>query len=425
MRRREFIKSSTNGLAVAAIGATSGSLLSACGKGTQSEINLSAVIPMPIQVVIDDVGWWSGKDGSLYQEPFRTGINRNHVVADYLAIVDLGIALGIRPQAAMVLGEWDKQNILRKIPHSTWMGEKWDNSRWVGAWLKEASDLINRNQEYFEITMHGLGHEWWTDGKFTRAEWADEKGVMRPKEILEQHLDAYAEIMLQNNLGELPKSFVPNAFKHSFGITTGNDISMAGMLRKRGFTYINTPFESMFNKSSVQHDNFGVDSGLMTVDRGSDILDWNVIGANPEGAIIGTTCGLHWPNLLHEDPARNSEIVQGWVQLLSPYNDRQETMLAKNSLLFQKQLAHHAVTKIELKENELHMDFSDTHKLGTDVSNNELMLKIKSDKEISFSSDIIQITSITSKKEKDAILYCLNLDLTDQQVASISFKSNA
>ena len=197
------------------------------------------------------------------------------------------------------------------------MGEKWDNSRWVGAWLEEASDLINRNQQYFEITMHGLGHEWWTDGKFTRAEWADEKGVMRPKEILEQHLDAYAEIMLQNNLGELPKSFVPNAFKHSFGITTGNDISMAGLLRKRGFTYINTPFESMFNKSSAQHDNFGVDSGLMTVDRGSDILDWNVIGAHPEGAIIGPTCGLHWPNLLHEDPTRNSEIVREWAQLLT------------------------------------------------------------------------------------------------------------
>ena len=248
---------------------------------------------------------------------------------------------------------------------------------------------------------------------------------MRPKEILEQHLDAYAEIMLQNNLGGLPKSFVPNAFKHSFGITAGNDISMAGLLRQRGFTYINTPFASMFNKASAQHDNFGVDSGLMTVDRGSDILDWNVIGAHPEGAIIGPTCGLHWPNLLHEDPARNSEIVREWAQLLSPYNDRQETMLAKNSLLFQKQLAHHAVTKIELIENELHMDFSDTQKLGTDVSNNKFMLKIKSDKEISFSSDIIHITSITSKKENDAILYCLNLEITDQQVASISFKSNA
>lgn len=56
---------------------------------------------MPLQVVIDDVGWWSGNDGSMRQEPYRTGINRNHVPADYKAIVDLGRALD---QAAGCIG---------------------------------------------------------------------------------------------------------------------------------------------------------------------------------------------------------------------------------------------------------------------------------------------------------------------------------
>jgi len=77
---------------------------------------------MPIQVVIDDVGWWSGKNGSKWQEPYRTGIDRNHTPADYQAIVSLGKALGIRPQAVMVIGEWDRKNILKDVPHSTWMG---------------------------------------------------------------------------------------------------------------------------------------------------------------------------------------------------------------------------------------------------------------------------------------------------------------
>lgn len=423
MLRREFLIKSTKGLAVAGIGAIGGNLMSSCGNINPSEINLNACIPLPIQVVIDDVGWWSGKDGSLYQEPYRTGINRNHVIADYKAIIDLGKALNIRPQAAMVLGEWDRQNILQHVPHSTWMGKKWDNSKWVGQWLEEAADMINSNKEYFEITMHGLGHEWWTGGKFTRAEWADDKGVMRPKEILEQHLYAYAEIMHQNNLGDLPKSFVPNAFKHSFGITEGNDISMAELLRQRGFTYINTPFESMFNKQAVQHDLFGIDSGIMTVDRGSDLLNWNVIGTPPEGSILGPTCGLHWPNLLHEDSERNSEIVGGWVDLLSPYNDKQETMLAKNSLFFQQQLAHHLVTKMELLDNNLHMDFSNTNKLETALSNNELTVKVSSDQEIDFSSDAINIVSVTSRKQSDSILYCINLDRANQRNASISIKS--
>lgn len=424
MNRREFTKKSIKGLAISATAATSGSLLAACDT-KKSTIKLSACIPLPIQVVIDDVGWWSGKDGSLYQEPYRTGINRNHVIADYKAIIDLGKALGIRPQAATVLGEWDRENILRNVPHSTWMGEKWDNSKWVGPWLEETADLISTNQTHYEITVHGLGHEWWTNGKFTRAEWADDKGIMRPKEILEQHLDAYEAIMFQNKLGELPKSFVPNAFKHSFGITEGNDISLAELLKKRGFTYINTPFESMFNNEAAQYNFFGVDSGIMTVDRGSDIFDWNVIGVKPEGIINGPTCGLHWPNLLHEDPERNSETVQAWVELLAPYDKNQETLLAKNSLLFQKQLAHHIASKIEVKDGSVNMDFSDTLKLGTVLPNNELTVKISSDKEIDFSSDTVQIVSVTSSKDAEAFLYSLNLEISNSSNASVSYKSKA
>ena len=424
MNRREFTKKSIKGIAISATAATSGSLLAAC-ETKKSTIKLSASIPLPIQVVIDDVGWWSGKDGSLSQEPYRTGINRNHVIADYKAIIDLGKALGIRPQAATVLGEWDRENILRNVPHSTWMGEKWDNSKWVGPWLEETADLITTNPAHYEITVHGLGHEWWTNGKFTRAEWADDKGIMRPKEILEQHLDAYAAIMFQNKLGELPKSFVPNAFKHSFGITEGNDISLAGLLKKRGFTYINTPFESMFNKEAAQYNFFGVDSGIMTVDRGSDIFDWNVIGVKPEGIINGPTCGLHWPNLLHEDPERNPETVQAWIELLAPDDKKQETLLAKNSLFFQKQLAHHIASKIEVKDGEVNMDFSDTLKLGTVLPNNELTVKISSDKEIDFSSDTIQIVSVTSSKDAKAFLYSLNLEISNSSNASISYKSKA
>ena len=424
MNRREFTKKSIKGIAISATAATSGSLLAAC-ETKKSTIKLSASIPLPIQVVIDDVGWWSGKDGSLSQEPYRTGINRNHVIADYKAIIDLGKALGIRPQAATVLGEWDRENILRNVPHSTWMGEKWDNSKWVGPWLEETADLITTNPAHYEITVHGLGHEWWTNGKFTRAEWADDKGIMRPKEILEQHLDAYAAIMFQNKLGELPKSFVPNAFKHSFGITEGNDISLAGLLKKRGFTYINTPFESMFYKEAAQYNFFGVDSGIMTVDRGSDIFDWNVIGVKPEGIINGPTCGLHWPNLLHEDPERNSETVQAWIELLAPYDKKQETLLAKNSLFFQKQLAHHIASKIEVKDGAVNMDFSDTLKLGTVLPNNELTVKISSDKEIDFSSDTIQIVSVTSSKDAKAFLYSLNLEISNSSNASISYKSKA
>ena len=143
MTRRKFMKKSIQSTATIGVGVTGSHLLASCGTTKSSEFSVTATIPLPIQVVIDDVGWWSGKDGSEYQEPYRTGINRNHVPADYQAIVELGKALGIRPQAATVLGEWDKQNILQKVPHSTWMGDRWDNSKWVGPWLEETAEIIN------------------------------------------------------------------------------------------------------------------------------------------------------------------------------------------------------------------------------------------------------------------------------------------
>ncbi len=163
--RRSFLEGSvrlTSG-AIALGGSTK--LLNSCLLIDKSADNLKVYIPMPIQVVIDDVGWWSGEDGSRKQEPYRTGINRNHVPADYMAIADLGRLLGIRPQAAFILCEWDKENILREVPTSTWMGDKWNNSRNIGPWLDEAAEIIRGNREHFELTVHGIGHEYWENGK--------------------------------------------------------------------------------------------------------------------------------------------------------------------------------------------------------------------------------------------------------------------
>jgi hypothetical protein len=396
MERRDFVlKSALFTTGVAASSILPESLFAA------NEINFPSgdfevKIPLPIQVVIDDVGWWSGEDGSSRQEPYRTGIKRNHVPADYSAIVELGSILGIRPQAAMILCEWDKSNILRKLPSSTWMGEKWDNRKWVGPWLEEAADIINQNRKNLEITLHGVGHEYWAEGKFTRAEWATKDGTMRSKDQVEKHLDFYQEILIQNKLGEFPSSFVPTAFCHAFGKTQGSNISIAELLKKRGINYINTPYSSMANSKSVLNGFFGFDSGVITVDRGQDLLDWNMIGVVPKGAIKGPVCGMHWPNLLHPDPKRNSESVMEWVKLLKPYNESIETMLAPDSEQFRVQLAHFGCTSVKINENNIELDFEITDSLPVSYSNDEFFVKLKSINRLKFLSDDIKIIKETS-----------------------------
>ena len=369
---------------------------------------IKVFIPLPVQVVIDDVGWWSGEDGSKRQMPYRTGINRNHVPADYLAIANLGRSLGIRPQAATVLCEWDKENILRQLPTSTWMGEKWDNSKWAGPWYEEAAEIIRNNQKYFELTIHGIGHEYWEGGIFTRAEWSDSKGQMRPQDQVELHLDFFEKLMKQHSLGPFPESFVPAAFRHSFGPSEGRKVSLAEILKKRGVAYINTPFSDMYNKEQVQYRLFGFDAGVMTIDRGSDEFPWNTFPGNPSAELHGPTCGMHWPNILHPDPERNSEIVERWVNYLKPYNERQNTMLSPDSLTFQHQLAHHLMTKVKLKRNSIAIDFTETDKLPGAIGMGELTLKILTDGPLQFTPEGISLISQSLQKSSE-LIYTLRL----------------
>ena len=410
MHRREFISDATWLAAGVALGAAGAGRVLAEEKKPMPRDGVAAGIPMPLQVVIDDVGWWSGEDGSDRQEPYRTGIDRRHVPADYRAIVDLGRALGIRPQAATVLCEWDTENLLRTLPESTWMGAEWDNSRWRGPWLEEAADIIRQNAPHLELTIHGLGHEHWTDGRFTRAEWADQNGRMRPREQVEAHLDAFEAILAQHGLGGLPRSFVPTAFRHGFGPTEGHTVSLAELLRRREVNYISTPFSSMANADAVQHGVFGLDAGVMTVDRGDDLMDWDVIGQVPNGTLTGPTCGLHWPNLLHPDPERNPEIVAGWVALLSSYDDSANTMLAPDSVSFQHQLAHNVCTRATLSGSSIDLDFRETDALPAPLGRREVTLKVRSASVLGFASDTVGVASSSSRRDGDALVYTLGLE---------------
>lgn len=384
-------------------------LLPSCTTAIRDNEKFKVFIPMPLQVVIDDVGWWSGEDGSKRQEPYRTGINRNHVPADYRAIAELGRALGIRPQAAVVLCEWDKENILKHVPTSTWMGEAWDNSKWIGPWLDEAAEIIRRNQQYLELTVHGVGHEYWEGGAFTRAEWTDSNGQMRPPDQVKLHLEYFGKLLDQHDLGPFPGSFVPAAFRHSFGPSEGRNLSLASILKNWGVNYINTPFSSMYNKKRVQYEFFGIDSGVITIDRGEDEFPWLTFPGDPTSELTGPTCGLHWPNMLHPDPERNSEIVERWVNYLSQFNERPGMMLAPDSEAFQHQLEHHTLTKVRFIRNAIELDLTETDMLRGSAGSQEVTLKILTESPLQFKAEGAMIKS-QSLQAGSEYLYVLILE---------------
>lgn len=78
---------------------TDGSWMTAVGPAARTQVGplnmqRNGHVPMPLQVVINDVGWRRGHNGSAIIQFYRTGIDREHVAGDYRAIVNLWQAPG-------------------------------------------------------------------------------------------------------------------------------------------------------------------------------------------------------------------------------------------------------------------------------------------------------------------------------------------
>jgi hypothetical protein len=381
--RRQFISAVAGTLAATTFGicgekplGSGASTFAGPGRDEANKRMIRADIPMPVMPVVDDVGWWSGKNSLKENGPARTGIQRDHVPDDYKAIVRLGRELKIKPQVAMILCEWDKENILREVPESTWMGAQWGNSRWVGPWLEKAARIILENSDYFEFVLHGLSHLSWPGGKAEASEWYDRaKGLARPKKELVAHLEYFRRIMLQNGFKQFPETFVAPCNDYRFG--QGED-GLTGALKEYGVKYISTGFgchnaaarrfplpvldgntASMVNTPVPAGELFTIDCGLMIVDRVRNFLPWDAIGSAPTEEIEKIPLiGLHWPNILHADPHKNDEIVDKWVEYLRKLDRKSDRVLAVDTPMCWTQLACQSCVKISVEKSTVLLDFS-------------------------------------------------------------------
>ena len=333
---------------------------------------MTATIPLPIQIVLDDVGWWTPTDGHEVGEPFRSGMPRAHEPADYAAIASLGRQLGMRPQAAMMLCDWDRDNILRELPEATWMGADWDNPWRRHRHLDTAARILVDEADHLELVVHGLAHEWWGNPVMERAEWADVGGHMRPRHLLERHIEAYAAILARNGLGELPSIFVPCAFRHALG---DGDAGIHRQLADHGITYVSTPYGSMRQEIEPQTARLAIECGVATVDRGTGAPSWKQVAAAPPAEVDGPIIGLHWPNILHEDASRNEEVIDTWVAALRRIGQASDRWLAPDTPAAWSQLAHVECTRLQETAAGITFDFADLDALPPSVPRDRFVVK--------------------------------------------------
>ncbi len=331
-------------------------------------------IPMPLQIVVEDAGWWSGTDGSARGEPFRTAMGRRHLPEDYEALAALGARLGMRPLLPFVLAEWDRRNILRKIPSATWMGEEWDNRGNVGPWLWLAADILRKNACHLEIGLHGVGHEYWQSGRMSRSEFHDAHGVMRPESRVVRHLEAFGEILAENDLGPFPEAFVPPALHHSFG---NGASGFQEILSRFGVRFVTTIFHRAKAWSKPLHKRLTWECGVLLLERGASPVPWDSVAAKPAFSFDGPILSLHWANLLHPDPAKNIEVVDRWADFIRPANRSFHRMLSSGTAACRTQFAFRSLARITPREKGFEIDIGQLDSLPAKTIDRSFHVKIR------------------------------------------------
>jgi len=269
-------------------------------------------IPAAIQLVMDDIGWFWGGDGREIGEPSRTGMMRRHVLEDYIMINEIGRAINQKINAMLIIGEWDRNNVLRRIPHSNMHGDKWDSSRWLN--IEEAEEIRDylNSCEFIELGYHGLLHSAWSeDGEFLcpREFWVPEEfkkenpNALVSESVIREHFDAFLEIYDDWSFNQNLRTF---ANPGNPGNSWESDI-FSRVLKDYGIKF--------WHNNSIR--GCSVQSGIILNPKAIEICPWNVYDLDPlelpeydpdRAGILGS----HWPNFLRYNPKKSIERLADW-----------------------------------------------------------------------------------------------------------------
>lgn len=274
---------------------------------------MSVMISKPLQIVIDDLGWFCPDDDRETGGASRSGASRRHDHRDYAAINELGKKLNMKVNCAFVVGEWDPDNRLKDIKCLSKYGNNWDNARFFNPEeMRLCVETINAS-EYIDFGLHGLMHGYYTSG-IDNTDLSDyyyeikKQLFMVDEAEIRRRLDCFFDLLKYHGIEKHVNSFVPPSAGYRW-----NELSH--ILADYGVEYSSTFFHAM-PADDEKPARAGIErSGVITVERTHEPLPWDMTGADfsilPDD--LTGIFGAHWPNFLHDDPERNMEIVENAV----------------------------------------------------------------------------------------------------------------
>ena len=319
-----------------------------------------ALIPMPLQIVVDDVGWFNGEDDRKNGGPSRTGMPRRHTAEDVRALNLLGEHLGMKINCAFVVGEWDPDNRLREIPHLSKYGDSWDNASYLDKnEMARMVDAINESP-YVDIALHGLLHGYYMDGvdSYDTSDYyyrINRELIMVNEGEIRRRIEKFKEILDFYGIKKELVSYVPPSFAVRFG-------ELSRIMAEYGFKYSTTIFRTMVCNGEKPV-TVGVENGIVTVDRVNNLIPWNEHESKFEDLpLVNGVFGAHFPNFLHLDSSRSCEVVDRAVKYFKRCAEEYGTVMSRGIEFCAVQSIYNRFAKVSLSDAEFTIDLSEVEK---------------------------------------------------------------
>ena len=303
------------------------------------------VIPTPISVGIDDVGWKRGWSTADTGGPWRggTAVGRWMVWEDYEVLKYIGETVKTRLQSLFVMSEFDRSNICAEYPTTTQEGSSWDNSALVSDDDFTIMNYVKDQSAYIEFGLHGVGHEHWDDGVKTRAEFSNQpdNNSPWPFSVVWGHMECFDRIIDQYGL-TFPKSFVPPSHAYYYNPSDPNDTG--GLMAQWGVKY------------GVQLTTHMTNHDLVVLPRIFHV-GWNQTSVAPTTVASGYYYeGSHWTNFVEPDPADNHIAGDKWISWFNQIKDLPERYLPKNTAQLYSQYFYKNHSSFQIEAGHVYID---------------------------------------------------------------------
>lgn len=321
-------------------------------------------IPIAYQIRVDDVGWHNGADERYKNRPARSGFPRNHIPEDYLVLNELGRALNMKIGCSLVLGEWDKNNRLRGVPHVTWNESGWDRAAEIDMAYAEKCFANLNGGEYLDFNLHGLMHSYYEDGQFLTARQYYPFGTTTaaesriPPEEFRRHLELFFEIYRDWGFTKEIRTFASPCGAKG---TPEENQPFAEILREFGITvWMNGGWGGM-------KDSHRAVNGVIC-EKAFGIVTWDAYDLDPnlfplqdpmDTEFPMSDFCLHWTNFLRFHPEHNMERLGAWVDYFRRHGELFGAMLSRDTLFGASQGMYCRYAKLDFAEGKCVVDLTD------------------------------------------------------------------